>query len=291
MPSRRCAVTIIGAGSVGTSLAGVLPKTSFKIQRVISADGKSARALAGKFHSKESGALHDGWKEWEGIIFIAVPDDEIANVAVQLALMQESFRGSIVFHLSGALTSDILKPLKKKGAAVGSFHPLQTFPIRNDGRNVWKDIGIALEGDRNAVRAGERIARSLRARPFIIRSKEKTLYHIAAVFGSNYVVTLFSIVEELGRIAGLPRGKTVSIFAPLVRTTIANVERYSPKIALTGPIARGDVRTIRKHIAELSRRKMKDILSLYILLGYHTAHLAFQKKSRINVHARRLPHP
>jgi predicted short-subunit dehydrogenase-like oxidoreductase (DUF2520 family) len=281
-------VTIIGAGAVGSSLGIALPKNTYKIRSVFSARGKSAKALAVTLHADFFGTIQDDWEECKGIVFIAVPDDHIANVVGLLVHAQRSFRGTTVFHLSGALTSNVLKPLKAKGATIGSLHPLQTFTNHNSGSSVWRNIWIGIEGERKAAVLGKRIGTALHGHPFTIAAKQKTLYHVAAVFSSNYLVALLSIVQDLGRRAGLPKGKTLSPFTPLVLATFKNIENSSLRDALTGPIARGDIRTVRKHIAELSRRKMADILSVYISLGLQTAHLALQKKSSGSDNARRL---
>jgi predicted short-subunit dehydrogenase-like oxidoreductase (DUF2520 family) len=104
------------------------------------------------------------------------------------------------------------------------------------------------------------------------------LYHIAAVFSSNYIVTLLSVVEELGSQFGLEEHETISLFKPLLETTIENVRRMGATHALTGPIARWDVETIRRHTNALSNKKFSGILSLYASLGLATARLASQQQ-------------
>jgi predicted short-subunit dehydrogenase-like oxidoreductase (DUF2520 family) len=167
--------------------------------------------------------------------------------------------------------------LKKKGAAVGSFHPLQTFPKMNDVD--LRRVTVAIEGDRKAVDCGKRIAQRLGSRPFVLSSEQKALYHIAAVFGSNYVVTLLSVVEELGGHIGMPRRNVVSMFEPLVFQSVKNVRNHSAALALTGPIARGDVHTIKKHRDVLKTKKLKHISGLYSALAKATARLASKKRT------------
>jgi predicted short-subunit dehydrogenase-like oxidoreductase (DUF2520 family) len=275
-PSKKLPVTIIGAGAVGSALALALHKKHYVIGAVISKSGRSARLLGRKVRALQTGIL-PARVPVDGIIFIAVPDDEIKNVVQELSKRQNDFSGAVIFHTSGALSSGALKALKKKGAVVGSFHPLQTFPKINavDLRRVT----VAIEGDRKAVNCGKRIARKLGSRPFVLTSEEKVLYHIAAVFGSNYVVTLLSVVEELGRHIGVPQRNVVSMFEPLVLQSVKNVRNHSAALALTGPIARGDVHTIKRHRDVLKTKELKHISSLYSALAKATARLASKKRT------------
>jgi predicted short-subunit dehydrogenase-like oxidoreductase (DUF2520 family) len=277
-PRRTLPITIIGAGAVGYALALSLHKKQYFIRAVFSKTGKSAKLLGKKVGASQSGILSTQDRN-NGVFFIAVPDDEIKNVVRRLIHHQSDFSGSLVFHTSGALSSDVLLPLKKKGAAVGSFHPLQTFPRSKIGSVNLREIFVAVEGDRKAVAAGKRIARGIEARPFVLSSQQKVLYHIAAVFGSNYFVTLLSVVEELGLRIGVPQRKIISMIKPLILQSLNNVRTQSASSALTGPIARGDARTINKHRSALKTKKLRHISELYTALAKATTRLASKKKT------------
>ena len=140
---KKLPVTIIGAGAVGSALALALDRHGYRVRSIISKSGKSARRLGRKVRAERTGSWSQ-LRDVTGLLFITVPDDEIAVVVRRLSRRQRNFHRSTVFHTSGALASDALKPLQKKGAAVGSFHPLQTILRsrlgRNDLRNIW--IGI-----------------------------------------------------------------------------------------------------------------------------------------------------
>jgi len=133
---------------------------------------------------------------------------------------------------------------------------------------------VAIEGDDSAAAAARDIALNLTSRPFSIPPEKKTLYHIAAVFASNYFVTLLSAVGRTGSAAGLPREEIVTLFEPLIRQTLDAVLCTSPHAALTGPIARNDRDTIRRHVEALHELGDEQTLSLYIELGLATARLA-----------------
>lgn len=270
-------MSIIGAGAVGTALALALRRKKHCIHIVASKRGRSAALLGNKVGAARTGRWPLRTAEFDGIIFIAVPDDAVNAVAQQLVKTQKDFSRCIVFHTSGFLSSNILEALRKRGAAVGSFHPLQTFPKKGGDFKDWKNIWIGIEGNVRAVVAGKRIARELGARPFELSPAHKGLYHIAAVFSSNYVVTLLSILEELGSRIQLSRRTTVSMFEPLILQSVRNVKKYSAHSALTGPIARGDVRTVKSHRAVLKSKGLKPISVLYSVLAKETARLASKK--------------
>ncbi len=274
---KKLPITSIGAGAVGTALALALWREKFPIRVVLSKTGRSAKVLGQSVHAPHAKLQSVKHLTVDGIIFIAVPDDEIKNVVRTLSRWHEDFSRSIISHTSGALSSKLLSAFKLKGAAVGSFHPLQTFPRAGITSGRLQNIWIGIEGDKKAIAVGKKIAHDVGARPFVLSSGQKALYHVAAVFSSNYVVALLSIVEEIGRRIHLPRRKIISMFEPLILQSLENVKKYSAASALTGPIARGDVGTIKRHRAELEKKRMRSISQLYSTLAKQTSRLASKK--------------
>jgi len=268
-------ITLIGAGAVGRSIALALFCRGVKLSGIYSRNGRTAKNLAKKTGAKNFGRLTI-LNNVEGVILIAVPDGSIPDVAVELVKKQRSFNNVIVMHTSGALASDELSLLKKKGAAIGSLHPLQTFPRK--GISSFDNIWCAIEGDPPAVKAAKRLAAVLESHSFVISKEAKVLYHTAGVFASNYVITLLSIVDQIAREAQLPGKKIWDIYRPLITTSIANAIAQSPAEALTGPIARGDVETVTKHLQALSTKKLNHLVPLYAALGIETARLAKKMK-------------
>ena len=274
---KKLPVTIVGAGAVGSALALALDRHGYRIRSLISKHGKSADRLGRKVGAGKTGSMSQ-LRDVSGLLFIAVPDDNIPGVVRYLSRHQTDFSGSIVFHTSGALASDVLKPLRKNGASVGSFHPLQTIlrsrVSRNDLRNIW----IGIEGDPAAVKAGVRLAKRIGSHPFVLSKKQKVLYHIAAVFSSNYLVTILSVVEELGHKIGLPQSTILPMFEPLILQSVNNVKERTAAVALTGPIARGDKKTLRRHHSALGQRGLEEIFKLYKALESETMRLTHRKK-------------
>ena len=270
-------ISIIGAGAVGSSIALALFYGGKKPAAIFSENGKSAAALAKKIKAKRFGSIKQ-LDVSDDLIIISVPDDKIGEVVRSISLCSRSLRGKTVIHTSGALTSSEISPLAKKGASVASFHPLQTFSKSNDCTSL-KNVWCAIEGDPTAVAICKKLAGLIGAKYFSVSKKDKTLYHIAAVFASNYQVTLFSVVELLATEIGIPKKHLWNIFRPLIRQTLENVFSTSPAEALTGPIVRGDYKTIAAHLKKLETSKtMEHLVPLYSTLGIETAKLAKLKK-------------
>ena len=270
-------VSIIGAGALGRSLAFALRDGGNLPLSVLSRRSGTASALARSLGIAVHGTVKD-FRPLSKIVIIAVPDAEIAQVAEQIAGNCGPLKGMVFLHTSGALTSDELLPLKRKGAAIGSMHPLQTFSKKKE-RTDFAEVFCAIEGDADAVKAARAVSRMIGARHFSIRKRDKIVYHIAAVCASNYLVTLLSVTERLGRSISLNQRTVRRIIAPLVRRTIENVLHTSPAEALTGPIKRGDGVTVSRHLRALeSTKDLKELLPLYAALGIETAQLSKRKR-------------
>ncbi len=183
------------------------------------------------------------------IVWITVPDDAIADTASVLARAQD-WKGRIVFHSSGALTSDELAPLRAQGARVASVHPMMTF-VR-DAVPQFAGVAFAVEGDAVAVRAARAIVDHLGGTAFSIRKERKVLYHAFGSFASPLVVALMSSLEQVARAAGIRRQDIKPMMVPLLRQTLRNYLKHDAAAAFSGPLVRGDVATVRKHLAELN---------------------------------------
>jgi predicted short-subunit dehydrogenase-like oxidoreductase (DUF2520 family) len=202
-------------------------------------------------------------------VILAVPDDAIASVAADLAGEHSVRADHTVLHLSGLLGRDALSLLLETGAALGSFHPLQTIadPVAAPERLLGAYAG--LEGDQRAIEAGEDLARALGMVPVRLSAGGKAAYHAGAAIVANYTTALFAVAERLAREAGIPAETAARLYLPLLRGTAANLDS-GPVAALTGPVRRGDVRTIRAHLAVLSGAEAR----LYRLLGEEALRLA-----------------
>ena len=266
-PPVSIAVSIIGAGRLGTALAVALANKSYPIRslvaRTVASARKAAELLDGDAQvlaAKNIGSLRPA-----DLFLITTPDDQIAHVASELARLETKnsrARKPTALHTSGALSAEVLAPLRKKGWSTGSIHPL----ISVSGSTTALDGAFwSVEGDTTALRLGKTIVRDLGGKSFSIRSEDKPLYHAAAVMSAGNVVALFDVALEMLVQCGLSRQTARSILLPLLASTVHNLETKDTADALTGTFARGDVETVQRHLKALKINK--DALELYRLLG------------------------
>ncbi|UCD54016.1 MAG: DUF2520 domain-containing protein, partial [Dehalococcoidia bacterium] len=163
---------------------------------------------------------------------------------------------------------------------VGCFHPLQTFA---DARRAMENIPgstFALEAEEPLLTELKDMANALDGYWIELKASDKVLYHASAVIACNYLVTLVKLATDLWQTFDIPRGQAIRALLPLIRGTIHNIDTVGIPQCLTGPIARGDTGTIKKHLYAL-RKTAPDLLSTYQELGLRTIPLALAK-GRIN---------
>ena len=272
----RPSISIIGVGVLGASLGYLLMRNGYRIVGVSSRSMRSARGSVKFIGGGTPYNLNLDAALGAEVIFITTPDDAIKKVCDEMVKGGAIRDGSFVFHMSGALPSNILASARRKGASIGSIHPLQSLATRKEAITNLPGSYYNIEGDRKAVTIAKRIVRDLGGKEMVIPTKRKILYHSGAVFASNYLITIFSAGIELLRVAGIPRSKALPGLLSLVKGTVKNIENVGIPMALTGPIQRGDISIIEGHILEI-RRSAPDLLNLYCQLGKETVKIALDK--------------
>jgi len=196
------------------------------------------------------------------LLWLCVSDDAIRPLAGELS-RAGSWKGKAVLHSSGALTSDELASLRRKGASVASLHPMMTFVpgvrVRMAG------IPFAVEGDAAALRLARHIVRDLEAQVFTISKRNKALYHAFGSFSSPMVIATLAMAERVAAAAGVPAHMRREVMLPIIKKTFSNYLEASADKAFSGPIARGDVNTIRRHLKAL--REIPGAREIYFALG------------------------
>lgn len=258
---QKANISIIGSGRLGTTLGVALLHQGYSIHSLVARRVQTARRAARVLDAevqvlaaKELPSL-----EPADVFLITVPDDQIPGVAKEMSRLEFT---ATALHTSGALSSEVLAPLRKKDWHTGSIHPLLSVSHAGDPINgaFW-----SVEGDKSAVRIGKTIVRDLGGTSFFIRSEDKPLYHAAAVMVSGNVTALFDVALEMLAECGIKRTTARNILLPLIASTIRNLETKDPAQALTGTFSRGDMETVKRHLAALKRNQ--DALELYRLLG------------------------
>ena len=257
-------LVLVGPGRAGKALARSWKRAGGRLALVVARTRSGARR-AGRELSAH-GATASGMPERCELLVVAVPDDRIAAVARDLA-RRTSCR--FAFHLSGALPAALLAPLARRGAAVGSLHPLRAFPAQdgeNDGDLAgWEGALVAIEGDPAAVDAGERLAAALGATGRRIDTASKPLYHAAATLAAGGTMALLSVSVRAAVRAGLTEPEARAALGRLAaEAAAATVSRPFPR-AYTGPIARRDAHTVRAHRAAAAG--LPEFLELYRMLA------------------------
>jgi predicted short-subunit dehydrogenase-like oxidoreductase (DUF2520 family) len=248
--TRTWHVTLIGAGNLASSLGPALQAAGCTIDavagRALPASRRRASLLAKKLGAR---ALRLADVEpTSDIIWLCHTDDALAETAALLA-RRSGWRGKIVLHSSGALTSDVLAPLQRAGAAAASLHPMMTFVAHVTPQ--LHGVPFAMEGDRAAVAAAKQIVRTLGAEPMQIRKEAKVLYHALGSFSSPLLVATLATAERIGKIAGLSRGQLTKIMGPILQQTLKNYLEKGASGSFSGPVKRGDLNTIRRHLKDL----------------------------------------
>jgi len=266
----------IGAGTVGTALAARLSSRGYPVVAVSSRSRNSAQKLAQAAGGCQIFDDNQAVANNAELIFITTPDDAIAPVVSQV----KWHPGQSVVHCSGADSVDILQPARELGAQVGAFHPLQTFASPQQAMENIPGSTFALEAEEPLLSTLKDMAAALDGHWVELKANDKVLYHTAAVFACNYMVTLVKLATDLWQTFGVPPQQATRALLPLLRGTLNNIETIGIPNCLTGPIARGDIGTINKHLDALNQTA-PHLLSTYRELGRQTIPIAIAK-GRIN---------
>ncbi|MGB9700940.1 MAG: Rossmann-like and DUF2520 domain-containing protein [Thermodesulfobacteriota bacterium] len=265
-------IGFIGAGITGTALAWTLYQKGFNIHAVTSRGLSSVETFASRIKNCEICNSAQEIADNCDLIFITTPDDIISSIASSVMWRKQQY----VVHCSGAHSLDILEPAAKSGAIPGGFHPLQSFADIEQAMRNLPGSTFAIEAEEPLLSLLKDMAVSLNGEWILLKSEDKPLYHAAAVFASNYLVTLVKIAADLWNNFGVPAERACQGLLPLMRGTLENVQKIGLPNCLTGPVARGDLGTIKKHIETLKRAN-PEIFACYKLLGWHTIPIALAK--------------
>lgn len=248
-PGEAPLIGIVGAGAVGTALGAALHRAGWPVVAVASRDA----ARRERFRSLVPGVR--GFAEAAAIldevdlIILAVPDDAIERLAGELRL----YGGQALVHTSGVLGAEVLEPARAAGTQIGAFHPLVAFADTERAIAAFHGATIAVEGDDQLVTHLADMADALGATAVRLAPGSKSAYHAAAVLAAGGFVALLDAIAELGAAAGLDEQGSLAVYGGLIEQTLGNARALGIRAALTGPMTRGDVGTLARHLEALAR--------------------------------------
>ena len=265
-------VGFIGAGTVGTALAIGLNAKGYPVVAVSSRTRASADRVAKQICGCKSVDSNQAGADAAELVFMTTPDGAIPLVASEVRWHPEQS----VVHCSGADSTEILEPARKLGAKAGAFHPLQTFASVKQAIDNLPGSTFAIEAEEPLLSTLKDMAIDLRGNWIELKAGDKVIYHAAAVFACNYLVTLVKLATDLWQTFNVTPEEATKALMPLLRGTLNNIENVGIPQCLTGPIARGDIDTIRKHLKSLDKVDPA-LLSTYRELGRQTIPVALAK--------------
>jgi predicted short-subunit dehydrogenase-like oxidoreductase (DUF2520 family) len=271
-------LNLIGAGHVGRVFGRLLARQGvFSIQQVLTRSAASAQQAVDFIGAGSVATAYDQLQP-ATVHLLAVGDDQIVAASEALA-RAVPLQGSVVFHCSGALASDQLRAAREAGALVASVHPIRSFADPAAVAAQFSGTFCGIEGDDGALALLTPALQAIGAQPVPINAAAKTVYHAAAVFASNYLVTVLDAALRAYQAAGIPEPVARQLAQPLASESMANVFRLGAAPALSGPVARGDFVTVARQQQAVSQWDA-DTGALYQALVAPTTALAHRKQQK-----------
>lgn len=241
-------ITIIGVGKVGSALAIELSGKGFEIAALVDRNLTRLKKIKSLCKCKEIFvSLNSDVVKNSDVFIICLKDDDIKKYIKKI--YRYNFKGKILLHTSGLLTSDVFKILNAGIANTGTFHPAQTF-TKLSFRNyrLLSDIYFGIEGGKNATDFIKLVVKKLKSDYVLIPKRKKALYHISCVVSSNFLIANFYLLKQFSKSLNIKESKFLEILRPLFYNTAGNIHHEGVLDSLTGPVSRGDINTINSHL-------------------------------------------
>jgi predicted short-subunit dehydrogenase-like oxidoreductase (DUF2520 family) len=273
-------IGIIGAGRVGSALALSLAEKGHTVAAIASRRDNTARALARRIAGAQAASAQEVAGRCD-LVFLTLPDAAVAPVAAELSWRA----GQAVVHTSGGLDLSVLDPAAARDALPGGFHPLRAFALGDSAPNAFAGVTIGIAGPPALSAQLEALAGALGARALRIDGVDRTLYHAAAVFASNFGVALLLAARRAWTLAGLPEAEARAALAPLLAGAAANASALPLERALSGPISRGEPDSVARHLERLGRAP--ELADLYRALSAQLLELDLGHSAEVREELRR----
>lgn len=265
---------------MGTALGIILSECGFHILSVTSRRLESAQRTA-ELIKESTGRLPVvvdlqtlTLDQIGDVLILTTPDDVIAQTATTLTEKfsrtvnrKEKHPPRVALHTSGALPSEVLLPLSEFNFSIGSLHPLVSISGTIESASRLRGAHYGLEGEPKAVALAKEIVVALEGASSVIESRQKALYHAAVVMAAGHLTVLLSQAQEVLVHSGVKEMEARGMLLSLSSSVLENLRTAGLANSLTGPFIRGDIGTIKKHLAALRREQMSPVLETYLALG------------------------
>jgi len=248
---------IIGYGKLGSSLFTALQDQKKYHLMVHDKDGSIPEGPATLRTDIYQTEINQSIVSHTDMIIISVPDDNIDQVVKGLSKF--NLKQTLVIHTSGVHSSNLLADLERQGAKTGSLHPMQTFPERLGPSSLWQNIKLTYQGSVEGFRNCKKICEQLNSALIQVTEEQKQALHIAAVFAANYSVAIYAAAEKIIDVQKLSK----DILLPLIEQVQSNFKKNSAHNILSGPLQRGDHKTLAKHLEFLNHPEFTNEKELY----------------------------
>jgi predicted short-subunit dehydrogenase-like oxidoreductase (DUF2520 family) len=273
-PGDRPATGIIGGGPVGTALGLALHRAGWPILAVATRDPGRRERFQSFVPEVRAFAEPAAVLDEVELVILAVPDDVIGQLAAELRL----YAGQALVHTSGLLGAEALEPAMAAGTQAGSFHPLVSIVDPERAVEDLRGATVVIDGDPDLAALLVTMADAIGAVPVALPAGAKPAYHAAAVLAAGGLVALLDAIAEVGTAAGLDERGALNVYGRLAGQTLANATQTGIGAALTGPVVRGDVGTIRRHLATL-RGSAPSVVPVYVALAARAVSIAVARGS------------
>ncbi len=255
-------IAIVGYGKVGSVLAKALVAADYTLSGLVIRHRRRDAwldSLRLPVMSKIAG-LPAG----TDFLVLCVRDTQMEDLVMEITDRGGFHEGTVIAHTAGAVSAEPLEPVREVGGLPMSWHPMQTF-VGGEGTDLFNDVTFGIDGDPEAVELGERIARDLGGIPFRVPPDKRRLYHLSAVVACNLMSGLVGMAMRLLCDSGMNEAQALQTLGPLIRKTAGNIAKKGLPDAISGPLRRGDMKTIKAHLEVLEN--YPDMGMVYRLLS------------------------
>ena len=283
----RIDLCVIGAGRVGTTISYTLAEKELPNVRLKAISSRSMESLnrAKKILGSKAADVIFTRENQKAVslancILICTPDDVINSVCRDIFKEKsKDFKNYYAIHFSGSKSLEVLNSARAAGAEIASIHPLKSFAsIQEAIKSLPGTVFGITYSSTESKKMAEFLVKSLGGEIIEVENNKKPLYHAAACVVSNYLVTLINYAVLIHKKMGIKPEDSLKGLMGLVEGTVSNIKKMGTEKSLTGPIARGDVGTIKEHINSFNEFFSKEDTALYRMMGIETSKIAYQNK-------------